>query len=109
MLTLLHRVRLGIAPSSLAGLLPLARSTILNYMSSSRPRHAYQFENRVGPGSPAILTRSIFAMTGIYNDLPEWVVDSKNAHIFQKKCLTLVKDAAKQRRGNWQMMFHPRR
>jgi hypothetical protein len=107
MLTLLHHIRLGIAPSSLAELLPLAKSTILNFMPSSRSRHAYQFENRVGPGSPAIFTRSIFAMTGVYNDLPEWVVECKNANIFQKRCQTLIKDAAEQGRENWQTIFQP--
>ena len=104
---LLHRVRLGLAPKSLADLFPMARTTMLNYISTDRIRHGYQFENIAAPGSPAILRRSIFAMTGVYNNLPIKVVEATSVKVFQKRCQFMLKEAAANADRQWEDFFKP--
>ena len=105
MLGLLHRVQLGTAPKPLADFFPPARSSLYDFAPNISPPHNRQFQCNIAPRSSAMLSRSLFGLTRVYNHLPADVVYASSVKLFQSKLQNLMKEAATRERRNWDSMF----
>ena len=106
MLGLLQRVRLGLAPAPLMALFPRQPRPIYSYgVGSLRPRHDHQLFDPIGRNSSPMLSRSVFGLIRVYNDLPDDVVNSCTVKVFQRRLQNIVKDYVATRPASWERVF----
>ena len=105
MLGLLHRVQLGVAPQPLADLFPRARSTMYSFVATASPTHDRQFQCDIGPRPSAIMSRSLFGLVRVYNNLPAHVVHSGTVKLFQRRLQASMCSAAAHCHRHWESMY----
>ena len=106
MLSVLHRIVLGIAPSALSELIPLSTSTLFHYgFKSDQVLHNKQLQDCTGQKSPVMLKRSLFGLVHVYNRLDQDVVNSKTVKLFQSKLYRIIKLAC-ETNPKWELLLH---
>ena len=106
MLSVLHRIVLGIAPISMRELIPLSTSTLYHHgFKSDKLLHDKQLHDCTGHNSPVMLKRSLFGLVHVYNRLKQDVVDSKSVKVFQSKLYCIVKSAS-ETNPKWESLLH---
>ena len=107
MLTLLHKVSLGIAPSPIAELFKHRCGTLDSFGFSGLFRtHSRQLHDPVTVSHPPMIQRSIFGLIKVYNRLSSYVLDANTPKQFHARFHNLAKQAAKSSSSGWQSMFH---
>ena len=106
MLSVLHRIVLGIAPVSMRELIPLSSSTLFHHgFKSDKVLHDKQLQDCTGHNSPVMLKRSLFGLVYVYNRLKQDVVDSKSVKVFQSNLYCIVKLACGTN-PKWEFLLH---
>lgn len=85
-LCVLHRRILGQLPAPLAEMLPLDTPRDTQHRTRlAAPRHDKQLVDPVRGRETQLFKRSMFGYVGIYNRLPQSVVEAKSVKVFQRK------------------------
>ena len=86
MLGLLHKIALQQAHPDLLALIPLATTTPHTHETRlATKRHDKQLHEHCDGTHTELMARSIFALTTIYNKLPQHVIDAKTISTFPSK------------------------
>ena len=110
MLGFLRKRVLGDTHGDIFSLLPLflePEARRCTRFRSDRPSHLFQ-ETFDGT-HPALIRRSIFGLTRVYNKLPQHVVDSESCKGFQHHFNVYAKDRRRAGAPEWRMVCSPRR
>ena len=103
-LGLLHKRVLGLCHPSYDTLLPWysSRFSVPRGLGHNKQLYGHNVEISHCQG---LYNRSIFAMTDVYNDLPQHVVDAPSVKIFQRYLIHIVRTRCQQGDDNWPSAF----
>jgi hypothetical protein len=108
MLGLLHKCALGLAHPLLLDLFPGAPAPSSRHSSRlAAQRHSRQLLNHCDGSHTDYMSRSCLGLVGVYNKLPQSIVDASNVKTFQHKLTALAKQRC-EAHGVWTRMFSPR-
>ena len=103
-LGMLHKRVLGLCHQDFEELLPWF-SQVFGYTVEGRHtkqlyNHVLEVQFHIG-----LFRRSIFAMTDVYNNLPQYVVNSASVSVFQKHLTKIAKTRCENNIPRWQYTF----
>ena len=102
-LGLLHKRVLGLCHRDFEQLLPWF-GQVFGYTVEGK--HTKQLHNHIDVRfNIGLFRRSIFAMTDVYNMLPQYVVDSASVSVFQKHLNSIAKKRCENNLPQWQYTF----
>ena len=103
-LGLLHKRVLGLCHPSYDTLLPWysSRFNVPRGLGHNKQLYGHNVEISHCQG---LYNRSIFAMTDVYNDLPQHVVDAPSVKIFQHYLIHIVRTRCQQGDSDWPSAF----
>ena len=103
-LGLLHKRVLGLCHPSYNALLPWynTRFSVPRGLGHNKQLYGHNVEISHCAG---LYWRSIFAMTDVYNDLPQHVADAPSVKIFQQYLIHIVRTRCQQGDSNWPSAF----
>ena len=103
-LGLLHKRVLGLCHSSYDILLPWYSSRFDTPRGMGHNKQLYGHNVEISH-CQGLWNNSIFAMTEVYNDLPQHVVDAPSVNIFQKYLIHVVRTRCQQGDASWPSAF----
>ena len=109
LLGLLHKINIGLAHSDFTDLFPRVHTTHTHNTRLSQRRHTRQLHELCDGTQNEQLNRSVFALTRIYNLLPEHVVQAKTVSHFQTLLTRTARNYAQSNPHNFDTLFSPRR
>ena len=110
MLGFLHKRMLGDTHVDICSLLPLIPELETRRCTRSRSyRPSRMLEETFHGSRPALIRRSIFGLTRVYNKLPQHIVDSESCNEFQHHLNAFAHDRCRAGAPEWKMIFSPRR
>ena len=110
MLGFLHKRMLGDTHGDICSLLPLflePEARRCTHFGSDRPSRLFQ-ETFDGT-HPALIRRSIFGLTRVYNKLPQHIVDNESCNEIQHRLNVYGKDRRRAGALEWRMIYSPKR
>ena len=109
MLGLIFKSVHGLAHDDLQQLFPRAGPVVHGYETKlQQNRHNLQLQESRPGTHHALLRRSVFGLTRIWNRLPKDAVSATSVQNFQKMLTGMVRTACHTRNANWESTFSPR-
>ena len=106
----LHKRMLGDTHGDICSLLPLSlEPEARRFIRFRSDRPSRLFQETFDGTHPALIRRSIFGLTGVYNKLPQHIVDSESCNEFQHHLNVYAKDRCRAGALEWRMIYSPRR
>ena len=106
MLSVLHRIVLGIAPPSIMKLIPFRTTSLFRHgFKTNKSLHDKQLQDCTGHSSPVMLKRSLFGLVYVYNRLDQDVINNKSVKFPQSRLYCIVKEACT-KNPKWECLLH---
>ena len=106
MLSILHKVALGIAPAPLQDLFKQKGCDLRRFgFCSTAVFHNRQLHDVVGMNSPIMMKRSLFGLVCVYNRLAQSDVNANSVKQFRRNLLSTAKDCMNSNL-QWEFIFH---
>jgi hypothetical protein len=112
MLGALHKCAYEVAHADMCKFFPLHKPTLHKYQTRWRPTHNHQLHDFCREKSERPwqlwMKRSAYGLIGVYNELPQKVIDLKKVSLFQRELQDTAKELCKNNFPDWQSIYTPK-
>ena len=111
MLGALHKCSYKVAHADMCKFYPLHKPTEHRYPTRRRPTHDHQLHDFCREKSERPwqlwMKRSAYGLIGVYNELPQKLIDLKKVSLFQRELQDTAKELCKNNFPDWQSIYTP--